>query len=662
MNYFHHHFGLEVNTNSIKIKKKLKKLQKLYSKIPPTICNFCPKKKTVEADCCKHFSPPMYFVEFLDILKTIEKWEPEDRSSLLSSCWRTFLNIDIVRPCVLLDQTLCSIYEARPFSCFLPGTFVLTNSGGKNIEDVRPGEYVLTIDGTWKKVLKHLEQHYEGNIEKISCKGSLEEFCTSDHKIYAAKSSDKKPKLLDRSQWTEASDLIVKKSRKQGHYFYYPNFLFERTDKDSFIDVFNFIGGQKIKNRVYPVSLNIDKENLFGQDKQIASLPSEIKLDDDILWLIGIYLAEGSSNKSNVRFSLHSKETDISQKIVNIGKKIGVTQTIHVDGNKMAVVLNSSLLGRLMTKLCGQYAANKKISEYLFRKCDNEMLLKIAEAWNEGDGNKSLHPTLRFHSTTSSRFLAFQMYFILMSNGMIPFLYVDSRENRDGDFYILKIYTNGSKDKGQGISHKIEKEGIFSPLKTKETSYYEGPVINLEVEENHNYVTLSGLKKNCRMYSQYPKSEWKNRLETVSKQWDVPVSEIPMNEQCGEPNVSFVKKKDKELTVKEEDQIFKDIANLDVQLIADCVLGLEGSFDDKVKFAEELVYTAETYMSFDAHYILLYAGPENFNILSQMKSSLQEKHKQFKSGDIEESELKEFEKHVEDFVITVENNILTINS
>lgn len=281
MNYFHQHFGLEIDTNSVKIKKKIKKLQKLYEKIPATICNFCPKKKTVEADCCKHFSPPMYFIEFLDILRIIEKWSEEKRNDLLSECYQSYANPDIVRPCALLNETLCSIYEGRPFS--------------------------------------------------------------------------------------------------------------------------------------------------------------------------------------------------------------------------------------------------------------------------------------------------------------------------------------------------------------------------------------------CRMYGQYPKEEWANRLKTVSSEWEVPIEEIPMNEQCGEPNVSFAKKKIKTLTVGEENKIFKEIANFDAQVVTDCLLS-DVSVDKKREFANELVFSAATYMPFDAHYILLYSGPDQLDQLTEIRFLLQQKNKKFKAGEIDEAELRKVENQVEDFISAVKNNILTLNN
>lgn len=280
MKYYHQFFGLEIETSSSKLKKKIKSLQKLYGKIPDTICNFCPKKKSVEADCCNHFSPPMYFVEFLSIIKELERWPAERRMELLADCYRSYLAPDIKRPCVLLDNTLCSIYMSRPFS--------------------------------------------------------------------------------------------------------------------------------------------------------------------------------------------------------------------------------------------------------------------------------------------------------------------------------------------------------------------------------------------CRMYGQYPKEEWQNRLKVVADEWGISEDEVPMNKQCGEPNVTLANVKLKPLTVREENDIFKEIAQIDVQIVAEFLLAEGYNYDKKLDFANNLVFSASTYLPFDAHFILLYSGPDNLEKLTELRLHYREKYKQFKAGDIDDSELKELENQLEDFIKIMENSIIQI--
>lgn len=123
MEFIHPHFAIKIDTESEDFIKKKKELEVLYNKIPATICNFCPKKKEVEADCCKHFSPPMYLLEFLNVFEDIDKLKKDQKIELIVGCVKSFLNPDIVRPCVLLNGILCSVYKSRPFSCRFYGQY-----------------------------------------------------------------------------------------------------------------------------------------------------------------------------------------------------------------------------------------------------------------------------------------------------------------------------------------------------------------------------------------------------------------------------------------------------------------------------------------------------------------------------------------------------------
>lgn len=119
----HPYYGIKINTESKKTQKIFEDLNKHYDRLPSTKCLNCPTKCGVEADCCKVFSPPMLLVEFLQAMTKIEKWPEEQQVDLLYSCLESFLNPDRVKPCILLENVLCSIYDARPLSCRLFGIY-----------------------------------------------------------------------------------------------------------------------------------------------------------------------------------------------------------------------------------------------------------------------------------------------------------------------------------------------------------------------------------------------------------------------------------------------------------------------------------------------------------------------------------------------------------
>jgi Fe-S-cluster containining protein len=115
-------FGISVDLDDLEKSKSIFKLKDIYKDIPDTKCNHCPLKKGVEADCCKTFSPPMNLVEFLNILKH-NTYSKEQKIDLICECIKSYLNPNYIKPCLLLKNNQCSVYEQRPFSCRMFGLY-----------------------------------------------------------------------------------------------------------------------------------------------------------------------------------------------------------------------------------------------------------------------------------------------------------------------------------------------------------------------------------------------------------------------------------------------------------------------------------------------------------------------------------------------------------
>lgn len=67
--------------------------------------------------------------------------------------------------------------------CFPGNTLIQTNKRNKKISKINPGDYVLTHNGKFKKVIKTMSRFYEGNLVKITS-NSRKIYCTPNHPIY----------------------------------------------------------------------------------------------------------------------------------------------------------------------------------------------------------------------------------------------------------------------------------------------------------------------------------------------------------------------------------------------------------------------------------------------------------------------------------------------
>lgn len=90
--------------------------------------------------------------------------------------------------------------------CFIDGTQILTKDGTKNIEDINDNDYVLTIDGSYQKVIGTL-RYQDNKLIKIN----NEIVSTVNHKYFVINKTDKnkvnETNLQKYGYWVEANKL-----------------------------------------------------------------------------------------------------------------------------------------------------------------------------------------------------------------------------------------------------------------------------------------------------------------------------------------------------------------------------------------------------------------------------------------------------------------------
>lgn len=110
-------------------------------------------------------------------------------------------------------------------------------------------------------------------------------------------------------------------------------------------------------------------------------------LTDDLLWLIGLYLAEGSRSDDCIQLTLNSDEVAWYDRIQCAVKYVGGTSTYGVDGNNLSVRIYSKVLDAILRQyISGSSAKNKHFNNVCWR-LPNYKLRKIMEGYLDGDGN-----------------------------------------------------------------------------------------------------------------------------------------------------------------------------------------------------------------------------------------------------------------------------------
>lgn len=99
------------------------------------------------------------------------------------------------------------------FPCFVEGTMVLTNEGYKPIETIREGDFVMTHENRFRKVVKPMINQAD-HLIKVSTMASDDLFTTEEHPFYVRErkyrwenSIRRTVRYFEEPKWVNASDL-----------------------------------------------------------------------------------------------------------------------------------------------------------------------------------------------------------------------------------------------------------------------------------------------------------------------------------------------------------------------------------------------------------------------------------------------------------------------
>jgi len=355
--------------------------------------------------------------------------------------------------------------------CLHPSSKVLMSDGVKSIKDVQKGDFVMTNSGSLNKVLDTTNRKVTSYIEVKTKYGYIVK-ATHEHPYYSLKNN--------KVEWRKISDLDIKDylsivkpnggDKLSGEidllqyfplnhakeYLYDDKYIYHKygySPKDklwsisSICEKYNctkkvvenaiaYISNKKEK--VSERSYNLSEKLILDGFEKIKPLKIKryIKISDDLLYVFGWYLAEGScENGKRLEFSMGIDEIEDANKIATIiCKEFGIKEVIvRKMKTQCAVRVSNTALAIIFKELFGDCALNKRVPKILFDH--KKSLMPMIDAYIKGDGHISLNSNL-INFTTISTSLAFQIQSILASNS----IFLSIREIEPRNFSIYKQY------------------------------------------------------------------------------------------------------------------------------------------------------------------------------------------------------------------------------
>lgn len=556
MKDFEFYKTIRASNKKDKLIKAFSKLHNFYNMIPDTkgCMDNINEGEKCKGWCCLLQTPQFLYSEFLLLWNFIsKKWDDDEICDLFERCMLNAINPLPSKGCVFFDTDLCmcKVHKVRPYNCFLPDTWVYTSHGPRLIKNIMAGDMVFGQDGKLYEVEATSSHMYDGYIYGITHQGNdIESWCTGDHRWLVDERKDKRKKI--KLEWVNATNLIPKKCKQVGNYLSLPMKYKLPHRGIKYINVLDFIKASVEGDRLTP----------FTNNDVSKSIPSKIEVCDEFLFMLGIYLAEGSSSAWSVSFSMHLDERHYLERIEKYLNSLGIKCSYpKVSHSKKLVVLRvgSSLMSRLLASLGGKLSLNKMLNENILSKMSALQMKKIYNAWDIGDGRKCLQN--EFSTITISEKLAVQMCFILLANGIFSRIYKSCRGDRGHCSYDVHVFPTslGNKTKnGQGSKVIFNDNYTLIPMNKKNVKEYQGPVIDIQVKDSETFITSSGIVHNCRIYGITPDEEFKPRYEKLKKEYETILGAVIKPQCCLVSTVDDV-----EITKKETDEWWEELVEIE---------------------------------------------------------------------------------------------------
>lgn len=403
------------------------------------------------------------------------------------------------------------------YNCMPPDQEILTASGYKAIGEVKVGERVVTHRNRLRHVTAKFERETEESLYVISPKklGYDQLRVTGEHKIYSIRSewvnkhrSRDGLRLEQEPTWTPA------KALKPGDYL-----AVAYNDEEC--------PPQPIRLRDYVSGYTTENGKLFkptirGEHGYVKdwgthfSLNETLTIDGDLCFLFGRWLGDGcithrtkTDIPSGIKIVFALDEREVADKIAQIiESKFGVSAEIKLSSTDRWYDLwvNSMPLGQFFKNFLGCYSYGKQIPDELMH-LPKDLTLHLLHGLFSADGYTSDN---KLGIVLSNRELTVQIHQLLLRLGYLfsikenthrlgrtPAYRLQATANECGPLFETFFGLNAPTFETD-LKYYFEYDGLrWVRIDQISIENYSGTVMDIEVEEDHSFVSAGVVVSNC---------------------------------------------------------------------------------------------------------------------------------------------------------------------
>ncbi|MBI4441519.1 hypothetical protein HY639_05100, partial [Candidatus Woesearchaeota archaeon] len=143
--------------------------------------------------------------------------------------------------------------------------------------------------------------------------------------------------------------------------------------------------------------------------------PVDVELSPSFMRFLGLYVAEGHTDRRQIGFTFGKHEMHLVDEIVHFSALLGLNFTVEQRDRSVRVKIFGEILSKLMGEWCGKGAKAKRVPEFVFRSAP-ELRKAFIRGYIEGDGH--VREDI-IYMTTASRQLANEVLYLLLTLGLV---------------------------------------------------------------------------------------------------------------------------------------------------------------------------------------------------------------------------------------------------
>lgn len=423
--------------------------------------------------------------------------------------------------------------------CLIGSTPVYTSFGDTvRLDSIKSGLPIISHTGKSRQVTNTFE--YDIKETLLNIKTFYGEYngltMTKDHKVFGEKTE-----LVNRSEtWNDCTEKSRKKYKKakgivseipavelkEKDYIFFPKIKRIIKDIDS-ISLRPFRDKEyltlsrrqvkaykKIEDYILKKYNSVEqwKEEYKENKTNIRTVNSIIQLDNDFMWILGKWIANGWLRKNNNRvwgICFNSNETEQIKKVKQWLNKNNLYYKQYGNPKKKLIQMEiySGIFVKWWRNLFPRYKENPtKHFPELTRNISDQKLMHLIKGYIDGNGHVAKG---KIKTTTVSKELAEELKYMLLSLNIPSSITVKNREDTREKFKnVLKAYYVSfpvidifakfwpeHKTEKQYNYHRTEK-GIFCRIRSIKEVENVKKVYDITVEEDSSYLTTSGAVHN----------------------------------------------------------------------------------------------------------------------------------------------------------------------